>query len=480
MYIWLLAAGHKPSLKPPYSLIYKPLASAGADSEQKMSDAELPRQVETDDVEASEGKDASSGWMSTYISRSWQALSPQQRKDVAKRVLRYYVLLILPIALALAAIVAESTRVLMRLVGRLRAEDTKAWEPFVLLFAVWWLLDMAFVWVSPRSYEQYYLPLNASAAMLGGCCIALWRDRLLTRGGPATSSNTAVLDAVFFGIWIVAAAFVVSKVFRALVPEPAAYSQFRAVLIAAVIFSGLAPVALLADKLGRKVGTFRWGLAGAIALVCLLVMCWHVLFGIGTSPHSGVVYHDRSGEPEKRRGYAQKMHEVSGRLKQNWKAPWETVGQYIGARCRPEDVIYVWGWVPGIYVEAQKLCPAPKAFEGNMHIHPPHVLSRIVGEILASFEKNPPRCIVDTHKSHFPWDRPPLELWPMTRGGPLPNDEEDIRAYDNSYMQWLRKNVDEEEAQRYETMRPLREYVMNNYSVVVRREFGQHVLFERK
>ena len=68
----------------------------------------------------------------------------------------------------------------------------------------------------------------------------------------------------------------------------------------------------------------------------------------------------------------------------------------------------------------------------------------------------------------------------MTRSGPLPNDEEDIRAYDRSYMQWLRENVDEEEAQRYEAMRPFREYVMNNYDAVVQRRFGQHVLFERK
>ncbi|UCF15468.1 MAG: hypothetical protein JSW59_18875, partial [Phycisphaerales bacterium] len=47
----------------------------------------------------------------------------------------------------------------------------------VLLFAIWWILDMAFVWISPRSYEQYYLPLNASAAMLGGYLIAIYCDR---------------------------------------------------------------------------------------------------------------------------------------------------------------------------------------------------------------------------------------------------------------------------------------------------------------
>ena len=41
-------------------------------------------------------------------------------------------------------------------------------DRLVLLFGIWWLLDMALVWISPRSYVQYYLPLNGSAALLAG------------------------------------------------------------------------------------------------------------------------------------------------------------------------------------------------------------------------------------------------------------------------------------------------------------------------
>jgi len=91
------------------------------------------------------------------------------------RVLRYYWTLVLPIALAAGAIIARIGRSVR---GRMapKKPDPKGYERFVLLLAAWWILDMAFVWISPRSYEQYYLPLNASAAMLGGYFIAIYHD----------------------------------------------------------------------------------------------------------------------------------------------------------------------------------------------------------------------------------------------------------------------------------------------------------------
>jgi hypothetical protein len=42
----------------------------------------------------------------------------------------------------------------------------------------------------------------------------------------------------------------------------------------------------------------------------------------------------------------------------------------------------------------------------------------------------------------------------------------------------LGQAVEPEETLRYETLRPLREYVMNNYQIVER--FGQQILFRRK
>ena len=60
----------------------------------------------------------------------------------------------------------------------------------------------------------------------------------------------------------------------------------------------------------------------------------------------------------------------------------------------------------------------------------------------------------------------------------LPLDKTVIEAYDKQWAELLRKKCDENEALQYEAMKPLREYVMNNYTIV--RMFGGHVLFKRK
>lgn len=108
------------------------------------------------------------------------------------RVLRYYAALILPIALAIGSITLRIAKMIFHKVGKsLTREKTvnesrvtshgTRYEPFILLLAMWWLLDMGFVWISPRSYEQYYLPLNASAAMSGGYIIAVYNSKLNTQ-----------------------------------------------------------------------------------------------------------------------------------------------------------------------------------------------------------------------------------------------------------------------------------------------------------
>ena len=51
---------------------------------------------------------------------------------------------------------------------------------------------MAFVWISPHSYEQYYLPLNASSAVLGSYLVGLYAYRLdKDRNGPAGSCSVS-------------------------------------------------------------------------------------------------------------------------------------------------------------------------------------------------------------------------------------------------------------------------------------------------
>jgi hypothetical protein len=322
------------------------------------------------------------------------------------RVLRYYGLLILPIALAAGSVGARIVRMLRGQLRKLQNVNKKGYERFVLLFTVWWLLDMAFVWISPRSYEQYYLPLNASAAMLGGYVMALY--------------------------W---------------------------------------------DKVSSAVYNSKWVIVGVVGFVCMAIMSWHIFFGIEKSPHTGRNY------GEKRRGYAQKLEEISRHKKNNLKYSWESVGDYIRRYSAPDDKIYVWGWVPGIYVKAQRLSCASRACVITRTA--PQNMEKIVAELLAEFEQQP-KFIVDTRKLHIPTNWPPLELWPRAPEGVmgmkktdfLPLDKKVTDAYDRWWTQILRSRYDENEALQYEAMKPLREFVMSNYRVVG--TFGRHVLFERK
>ncbi|MFC1781636.1 ArnT family glycosyltransferase [Planctomycetota bacterium] len=341
--------------------------------------------------------------VSTYISKSRQMMS---FTELAPRIFRYYKLLILPIALAISSIILKVFRMFSVRLSKSKSAAETIYDRFVLLFAVWWILDISFIWISPRSYEQYYLPLNASAAMLGGYMISAYREKL--------KSNT------YKSLWI---------------------------------------------------------LAGFVGFVLMIAMSWHMFFGIGKSPHSGAIYTDSTGAPEKRNGYRQRLAEASSHRK-GARGYWELIGEYMQNNSTPDDCIYVWGWYPGIYVAAQRLSPAPKAFEGTMHTLTPEALSERVDEILNAFEQKQPKFIADSRKSHFPWDRPPLELWPTTSQGFLPADQSIIEVFDQEYARMLDEQIEPDEALRYKAMKPFREYVMQNYTVV--QAYGQHVLFQRK
>ncbi|MBN1360272.1 MAG: glycosyltransferase family 39 protein [Sedimentisphaerales bacterium] len=408
LYVWYASMG-TPVISWPYSFLYGPLISSSAPAQTQQAQPQAP-EVQTD--AATDEKPQSSLLLKLlpgYIRDSWEALGPAARRDALLRVLRYYRLLILPILLAVGALVARLV-VLLRhrgAKGKDSASDDPGWV--VRLFAVWWLVDMAFVWISPRSYEQYYLPLNASAAMLGGYPLYLYARR-----------------------WH-------------------------------------------ADR-----DKTRWIIVGLLGLVLMLGLSWHIFFGIARSPHSNVVYRDRrTGQPAPDRGYLQRWREVSS----DPAYAWQQVGEYIREHSEPDDTIYVWGWVPGIYVEAQRMSPAPKAFEGNMHTLPPEELAGRVRQLLDAFEKDPPKFIVDTLKVHFPWDRPQLELWPRLQQRFLPPDPQSVREYEAAWSKLLRDRFGPDEAARFEAMKPFRDYVRQNYRIVielVNQIGGQHIVFVRK
>ncbi len=429
VYLWLIVE-RAPISYWPYSFASKPFTTVLEGSFAETPTEPINQPIDSNAVqnkpgteEKSEKKGLISKILPDYVTGSWKILSAEQRKQPALRVLRYYWLLLLPISLAIASIIARIVKMFYRHRPKLDRGITSIQDRLVLLFGIWWFFDMALVWVSPRSYEQYYLPLNASAAMLGGYLIGIYQNRF-----QSDAPKTKWLVIGFLGLWL------------------------------------------------------------------MMLMSWHIFFGITKAPHSGTSYGSRQ------RGYVQRLSEINQRRKDNSTYSWERVGRYIHEHSTPNDKIYVWGWWPGIYVAAQRLSSAPKAFEGTMHTLSPQTLSDRIDEILTAFKKIPPKFIVDSRKRHFPWDRPPYELWPVLRKymgvekeGFLPKDPNSIAAYDRTWMGFLRERYGDNEAQRYKAMEPFRKYVMENYELAEPRQYiiakdGQlvdtvfepHVVFRRK
>ena len=137
-----------------------------------------------------------------------------------------------------------------------------------------------------------------------------------------------------------------------------------------------------------------------------------------------------------------------------------------------------------------------------MHVTVPGRLRRDINEMVKIFKQSPPKFIVDSRKIHFPNDRPPLELWPVTRKGLLPNDAKTVEVFEKMYTKMLAEKIEGEEvnnyagltvwipyapwakampqeAERFEAMKPLRDFVMANYEFVPQR-FGNHLLFKLK
>jgi len=337
-----------------------------------------------------------------YITGSRALMGFSQQAPI---VLRYYGVLKLPVVLAIISILVVLCRAGFQTVKKIHTLESQDWMG--ILLALWWIFDMGLIWVSPRSYEQYYLPMCASAAMLGG--YAVWW--LMTRFKPAQSH----LGKALCGI--------------------------GAVMAVATVFP--------------------------------------IFAGITHSPFSGQPYGERS------RGYAQSWASTWNRLRGQDVGAWEQLGDYIRTHSAPQDRIYVWGWYPGIYVRAQRISASPQAFEGNMHIVPPPNLAGIVYSLTTAFIQHPPKFIVDSRKREFPWDVPPMELWPQVpksfQGkwpGFLAADPQIIEQFEKNYAAVLAKQVSPEEAERFMAMKPFRDYVMRNYDIA--QTFGTHVVFVRK
>ncbi len=353
----------------------------------------------------------------SYISAAREVVSFKQQFP---QVMRYYGCLILPMTLAIASLLLWSLRQTKHIANKIshknNQQETPFYEKFVILFGVWWILDAAFVWISPRGYEQYYLPLNASAAMTGGYLIALYRDK--------------VIRSNYYPGWI---------------------------------------------------------LAGAAGFIIMFAMSWQIIAGIQKSPFSGEQITDPVTHlPTRYRGYVQRWEEI----RKGGIYSWQTVGDYIKEHSSPGDGLYVWGWFPGIYLRSERLCPAPAAFESDMHTRSPEALGKLMSDLLEAFNKKKPKFIVDSRKYEFPNDRPPLPLWPTDTKYPLDDrrawydftlvqgNDEQVDNFDKEYARRLAAKFPDGEDKRYIAMKPMRDFIRHNYNIAG--TLGQFVLFELK
>jgi hypothetical protein len=181
LYVWIW--GWKVELSPPYYFLWESLVKY------------LPIGPKADAAEVA----------ADYIVYSRKLVPFSAQRPM---VLGFYRALMMPIVFALTAIVARIVFLVRpKLLGR-EAQD-RTLHRFVLLFAGWWILDMTLVWVSPRSYKQYYLPLNASAAMLGAYFIDVYARKFRAAENKTKWASLGVLGLllmigmswhIFFGL----------------------------------------------------------------------------------------------------------------------------------------------------------------------------------------------------------------------------------------------------------------------------------------
>lgn len=397
-------------------------------------------------------------------------------------VVGYYRNFIIPIGLSLLAVFCWIQRLISTFKQRKKTvteqlqtpiqisrqnNDPKA-DHFVLLLFVWWILDMIFIWVSPRAYVQYFLPIGASSAMLAAyavyCCGRKKGYILLI---PAL---WLLLDLIFYCVRATE-----KFPFLSLSGADQDWGRFAGgvilLAVSAVVF------VLMRKRDFIRMRTFLLGM-----ICCVMFFWWNV---------------KNFGEFNKR----------VQRVSQSKAESWVQIGQHLRERSSPQDRIYVWGWLPGIYVKAQRFSPATRPSYSDMHSDEPDEVKWKISRTVRQLSADPPKYIVDPHKIHFPYyDHPIFDLWPrwqdekkrvfFMRCHPMQPAVKtkllrpgDMKKYSElNYRQVekityglltnpIRKGgpIEHEKArqmarserQRHENMAPLRNFVMENYRPVL-------------
>ena len=396
-------------------------------------------------------------------------------------VVSYYRSFVVPIGLCLLALI-------WRLRRFVPSKDNASTQPemaagayekqadnFVLLLGLWWLLDMAFVWVSPRSYVEYFLPLGGSGAMLAA--YAVYRFRKWPVGLIVLLAGWLVID--LFLVWVIPTEsfpYFVCRTAKAVGPYWRKFGMQCIPLAAAIVI-------YLLMKKKKKLHPAHAVIGGLI--------CFGMFFSWNTANIKLL---------------NQRIRRLSQDRKENRIPEWEQVAGYIRQNSAPDDGLYVWGWIPGIYVQAQRFSPALKPSYSNMHSDRVRQVRFEILKLLEKLQANPPLYIVDTQKFHYPYyDHPIFDLWPRWIDGkrgqfhfryyPLqPTQKTKLLSVKESavYRELYLKQVEEitykllitpnrkggaveaqkahtmaqTERMRHEMMCPLREFVIANYKLV--------------
>lgn len=302
-------------------------------------------------------------------------------------VVGYYRSFIVPIGLSLLAILWRLRRLLpCKDDADTQPEVTtgtyeKQADSFVLLLGLWWILDMAFVWVSPRSYVEYFLPLGGSGAMLAA--YAVYRCRKRPAGLILLLAGWLIID--LFLVWVIPAEsfpYIACRTAKAVGPYWRKFAMQCILLAAAIV------IYLLMRK-----KNLRPACAVITALICFGMFFWWNTGNIKL--------------------LNQRVRRLSQDRKENRLKGWEQVGRYIRQNSAGDDGLYVWGWIPGIYVQAQRFSPALKPSYSNMHSDRVKQVRFEILRLLEKLEAKPPLYIVDSQKFHYPYyDHPIFDLWP--------------------------------------------------------------------
>lgn len=408
------------------------------------------------------GSATSSGSTTGYVqaSRSVSNFAAQ-----LESVMRYYGMLIVPIGLSVLALGVGVVDWVGYFFSKKSVESDSGESAgevfsavcrscqrnFVLLFVIWWILDMLFIWISPRSYVQYYLPLMASSAMLAAYVVF-------------RCQKTPVVYLWLIGVWLVLSETISFLATRSFFGSENFWPRWANQLIPLAIAVG---VYFFAKGLSRSVRTFVVSLACGYAM-----LCW--------SGGNVRVFEKRVDDLQQQRA----MNQVN---------VWEQMGQVIQKNSKPDDGLYVWGWYPGIYVSAQRFSPASRPSYSDMHTDSPETVSQKINKLVRQLKKTPPKFIVDSRKMHYPYfDHPLFDLWPMVANAEkkksyLPSQNYDqiveqlhVQAEQATVQLLARKNrsggalggdraveLSQAERLRHEAMEPLREFVIKNYKPVV-------------